>query len=116
MAERSEAPRARGLGEGPVPGVPAHVEGDPELHPRVAAGVDEGTTVRPVRHHGLFREDVLAGPRGRDPLRGVDLVGGGDDDRVEVGVREQLVKVVVGGRRRRGAVAGGEVLGPRAVA
>ena len=99
-----------------MPGVPAHVEGDPELDSRIPAGVDERATVRPVRDHGLLREDVLAGAGGRDPLRGVDLVGRGDDDRIELGVREQLVEVVVSGRRRRGAVPGGEVRGPAAVA
>ena len=116
MAEGAETPGVGRLRKGPVPGVPAHVERDPELHSRVPAGVHQGAPVRPVRHHRLLREDVLAGARGRESLRGVNLVGGGDDDRVELGVREERVEVVVGGRGGRGAVPGGELRGPPAVA
>ncbi len=46
--------------------------------------------------HGLFAVDVLAGAGGIDGHGGVQVVGGGDDDKVDVLVFEQAAVVAVG--------------------
>ena len=56
----------------------------------------------------VFREDVLAGGGGPDGLAGVEMVGRGDEHRIDTGVGEQGVEVAAGGV---GAVFCGEGVG-----
>ena len=70
------------------------------LHHLLAVGEGDG--------HGLLAEDVLAGFQGLDGQLRVGVVGSADAYRVDVRIRQQLFRRVIG----LAAVLGGHVLGP----
>src|SRR5262249_43244373 len=62
-----------------------------------AHGLDQGPPPAPGPGPRPLPVDVLAGPAGLDGLNGVPVVGGADEDGVEVAAGEQVAEVVVGG-------------------
>ena len=76
-------------------GMVAKLEPDPQLHTGVLAGPNHFDGLIRAHGHGLLDEDVLPGSGGGDGLGGVEEVGGRDEHRVNVGVRQQAVQGVV---------------------
>jgi hypothetical protein len=93
------------LAEQTQAGVPAQVVADGEFDVASAAA-DDGGGVGDAGGHRLLDEHVLAGAGRRDRLGGVQAIGGGEDDGVQVGVGEH--RRVVGVHGAAGAVAGRE--------
>lgn len=65
-----------------------------------AGGFDHFSAFPDVVRAGLFDKDVLSSLAGPYGGKGVPVVGGGDDDCVNVFVIEGLAQVILGGRRR----------------
>ena len=84
-------------------GEAAHVADEDDLRV-VAVRRDERLELGRGERHGLLDEDVLAGGDRRGDERRVQMVGGEDEDGVEVGIGDELG----GAGERAGAVAGGD--------
>src|SRR5579884_251089 len=84
-----------------------------EFEPGRLERLDNSARIRHARGQRLLAEHVLPGPRGRDGVLGVQRVGGGDIDDVDLAVAQQVR--VVGVRSARPVLLR-ERLGAAAVA
>ena len=74
----------------------------------VAHGLHHGDGLVDIVGQRFFAIHILARAHGGDGDEGVPVVGRGDEHRVDVGAREQLAKIIVGGAALVSGARGGE--------
>jgi hypothetical protein len=96
--------------------VVVELEGDDGADLRLAHGIADAAQIARVEGGRLLEDEVLARTRGRHRLGGVEVVGGGDGDDVDVVRLEQVLVARGEARARHGhAVAGQLLADPRLV-
>ena len=73
------------------------LKAEAEGHPVVAAGIDHGSAIGDRGGHGLLDQDVLTSGSGTDHLGRMQVVGRGDEHRLDTRVGEQRVQRVIPG-------------------
>ncbi len=67
-------------------------EGHDRSHAGLVDGVRDALELRFIESGRFFQKDVFACPRRRDRLVGMQMIGSGDRDDVDLGIRQQVGK------------------------
>jgi hypothetical protein len=76
--------------------MPPEVIGDGQSDVCVPAGLKHRSTRLQIGRHGLFYQRVFPGAGRSDRLFGMQFVRTGDDDSIQIGIRQQGVHIIVG--------------------